>query len=170
MKKTIRKKMMRDLQQAFVGDPPRLLDQDGQVARLDDVLKFTDSGQDEQRLMDLLRGDSDDSGHGSSSSSSESHPPPPKHKQFRSMRERPVRRYPGVLAESSDQEVILQSQYLGMVEAKSTSHMPPQQLSEDEDAIVVATKAIVIEQHEIKAKKKRRSFWDILIGKKKRKN
>ena len=171
MKKTIRKKIMRALQQAFVDDPPRLLDHKDQVS-LDDVLKFEPPRGDEQRLLDLLR-DSDDSGHGSSAS-----PPPPsepKHKQFRSVRERP-RKYPGFFNDTSScedgQEVILHSQYLpptprSVREEVMRAEAPP------EDEIIVATEQIVIcdeddHQHQAKAKKKRRSFWEILIGKKKK--
>jgi len=67
MKRTIRKKIMRDLQQAFVQDPREFT----KVTRKRDInlksLNFdrkTGTGQSEPNFLDMLR-DSDDSGNGS---------------------------------------------------------------------------------------------------------
>ena len=68
MKRTIRKKMMRDLQQAFVQDPREFT----KVTRRREIdMKSLNlnrpgpgSGQSEPNFLDILR-DSDDSGHGS---------------------------------------------------------------------------------------------------------
>lgn len=67
MKRTIRKKIMRDLQQAFVQDPREFT----KVTRRREInmksLNFdrkTGHGQSEPNFLDMLR-DSDDSGHGS---------------------------------------------------------------------------------------------------------
>ena len=82
MKKTIRKKMMRDLQQAFVDDPTQFTDENkgGNCKQQDskDIIEAFDfdpqstkRAKDENRFLEILRGNegSEDSGHGS--------PPPP---------------------------------------------------------------------------------------------
>ena len=69
MKKTIRKKIMRDLQQAFVGDPNEFAETVAPERQKEinlDSLKF-DPKQNDPKFLDLLRGEnSDDSGHSSS--------------------------------------------------------------------------------------------------------
>ena len=64
MKRTIRKKIMRDLQQAFVQDPREFT----KVTRRREInmksLNLTGTGQSEPNFLDMLR-DSDDSGNGS---------------------------------------------------------------------------------------------------------
>jgi len=91
MKRTIRKTMMRDLQQAFVQDPKEFT----KATRRRDIninsLNFdrkTGTGQSEPNFLDMLR-DSDDSGNGSPSRNPEL--------KFRSCRER--RRRPVTVAE-----------------------------------------------------------------------
>ena len=67
MKRTIRKKIMRDLQQAFVQDPKEFT----KVTRRREInlksLNLTGTGQSEPNFLDMLR-DSDDSGNGSPTS------------------------------------------------------------------------------------------------------
>ena len=82
MKKTIRKKIMRDLQQAFVGDPKEftkteesqtISDAEKKKKEIDflkNALNFdpkTQKKSGEQRFLDMLRDSSDDSGMGSPS-------------------------------------------------------------------------------------------------------
>ena len=77
MKKTIRKKMMRDLQQAFVDDPTTFTNEENKGDSRDIIEAFdfdprsTKRAKDENRFLEILRGNegSEDSGHGS--------PPPP---------------------------------------------------------------------------------------------
>ena len=75
MKKTIRKKMMRDLQQAFVDDPTKFTNENKDSKDIIDAFDFdpqsTKRAKDENRFLEILRGNegSEDSGHGS--------PPPP---------------------------------------------------------------------------------------------
>ena len=77
MKKTIRKKMMRDLQQAFVDDPTKFTNENkgGNSKDIIEAFDFdpqsTKRAKDENRFLEILRGNegSEDSGHGS--------PPPP---------------------------------------------------------------------------------------------
>ncbi len=119
MKKTLRKKMMRDLQQAFVDDPSKFTRED--KARdskgCDDIItafdfdpQSTKRTRNENRFLEILRAGSsgsEDSGHGS---------PPPvggeggggaggnsgdgRQHKFRSVRERPKPKYP-LLSDSS---------------------------------------------------------------------
>jgi len=68
MKKTIRKKIMRDLQQAFVDDPSKF-QKDPVKTHIDlNSLNFDPNNHhpSDQKFLDLLR-DSDDSGHASPS-------------------------------------------------------------------------------------------------------
>ena len=76
MKKTIRKKIMRDLQQAFVGDPKEFtkteISPETKKNEMDlkSALNFdpkTQKKSGEQRFLDMLRDSSDDSGLGSPS-------------------------------------------------------------------------------------------------------
>lgn len=75
MKKTIRKKIMRDLQQAFVGDPKEFTKTEIPPEKkhemdLKNALNFdpkTQKKSGEQRFLDMLRDSSDDSGLGSPS-------------------------------------------------------------------------------------------------------
>lgn len=75
MKKTIRKKIMRDLQQAFVGDPKEFTKTEIPPEKkhemdLKNALNFdpkTQKKSGEQRFLDMLRDSSDDSGMGSPS-------------------------------------------------------------------------------------------------------
>ena len=80
MKKTIRKKMMRDLQQAFVDDPTTFTNSNEEnkgdssrdiIEAFDFDPRSTKRAKDENRFLEILRGNegSEDSGHGS--------PPPP---------------------------------------------------------------------------------------------
>jgi hypothetical protein len=75
MKKTIRKKIMRDLQQAFVDDPSKF-----QSDPVDNPINLNSLNFDpkthnpsDQKFLDLLR-DSEDSGHGSQPSANEGTP------------------------------------------------------------------------------------------------
>ena len=79
MKKTIRKKMMRDLQQAFVDDPTKFTktcseanckagnDSEDIIEAFDFDPRSTKRERDENRFLEILRGNegSEDSGHGS---------------------------------------------------------------------------------------------------------
>jgi len=80
MKRTIRKKIMRDLQQAFVQDPREFT----KTTRKREInlksLNLTGTGQSEPNFLDMLR-DSDDSGNGSPTARKNEH-------KFRSCRER----------------------------------------------------------------------------------
>ena len=67
MKRTIRKKMMRDLQQAFVQDPEDLAaghreDRRNDAHPVSFNVEKSRHGQSEPNFLDMLR-DSDDSGH-----------------------------------------------------------------------------------------------------------
>ena len=75
MKKTIRKKMMRDLQQAFVDDPTKFTKSEVEAnTTSEDIIeafdfdpRSTKRERDENRFLEILRGNegSEDSGHGS---------------------------------------------------------------------------------------------------------
>ena len=74
MKKTIRKKMMRDLQQAFVDDPTKFTKSEAVANDSKDIIeafdfdpRSTKRERDENRFLEILRGNegSEDSGHGS---------------------------------------------------------------------------------------------------------
>jgi hypothetical protein len=76
MKKTIRKKIMRDLQQAFVDDPSKF-QKDPVETHIDlNSLNFDPNSHhpSDQKFLDLLR-DSDDSGHASPSTTEDSATP-----------------------------------------------------------------------------------------------
>lgn len=166
MKKTIRKKIMRDLQQAFVDDPKDFKKKEDKLSM--DVLNFDPkSSKNDQRFLDMLRDSSDDSGHGSPSNSH-------RHK-FRSVRERPKPRYPLLNDTSScEDEVILHKQYTPVPSAV-LDHQAG--VPSNEDEIVVAVQQIEIggggrpssnePDHQQQKQKTKRSFWQLITGKKK---
>merc|ERR1719245_242407 len=112
MKKTIRKKMMRDLQQAFVDDPTKFTKSEVEAnTTSEDIIeafdfdpRSTKRERDENRFLEILRGNegSEDSGHGSHppSAGEDANPVADRTQKFRSVRERPKPRYP-LLSDSS---------------------------------------------------------------------
>ena len=143
MKKTIRKKIMRDLQQAFVDDPREL----AKPEKINmDVLNFDPKKKNhhksEQRFLDVLRdGSSDDSGHGGS---------PRNGHKFRSVRERPKPRYPFLTDSSScdDSSEVYQESIVKEMQRLELN--------------VVSDNNCINEKK--KKKKKKISFWKRLFG------
>jgi len=137
MKRTIRKKIMRDLQQAFVQDPKEFT----KVTRKRDInmksLNFdrkTGTGQSEPNFLDMLR-DSDDSGNGSPTRKAEH--------RFRSCRER--RRRPAL-----EDAGLLDPDHLNINSIRLCE--PPPDYNQEEERV-----------------KEKRSFWQVLTGRRRHK-
>jgi hypothetical protein len=195
MKKTIRKKIMRDLQQAFVDDPSTFTrdektaadDKPGDIIEAFDFDPMsTKRARNENRFLEILRAGSsgsEDSGHGS---------PPPlvnasnvgggsggdgsdRQQKFRSVRERPIPRYP-LLSDSSScggDDNSENNQAVEEMIVVASEQMKKLEVEERESTAAVASAGEGLngaKPDASKKEKKKKSFWQKLLGGGKNKN
>eukprot|EP00096_Caligus_rogercresseyi_P012760 TRINITY_DN5453_c0_g1_i1.p1 TRINITY_DN5453_c0_g1~~TRINITY_DN5453_c0_g1_i1.p1 ORF type:complete len:256 (-),score=81.82 TRINITY_DN5453_c0_g1_i1:146-913(-) len=140
MKKTIRKKIMRDLAQAFVPDPDELAKNN--EIKMQDALRFEEvSPERSDKLLDLLRDSSDDSGVAHEEEDDDDTDSGSKSRRLKTSRERRA----------------FESRHITTPEAS----IPDADYSSDDNLSTTG---------EVKKEEEKSSWWDMLMGRKKKKN